>query len=59
MTARPYNTALFLLRCLQLGLHPSDLEYFEYGTVLDMIVESANDHEEYDTLATQADFDAF
>lgn len=59
MTARPYNTALFLLRCLQLGLHPSDLEYFEYGTVLDMIVEAANDNEEYDTLATQADFDAF
>ena len=59
MTARPFNTALFLVRCLQLGLHPSDLEYLEYGTIIDMIVETSNDNEEYDVMATQADFDAF
>lgn len=42
-----------------MGLHPSDLHYLEYGTVLDMMVEQGNDGEKYQYLATQEDFDRF
>ena len=42
-----------------MGLHPSDLLYLEYGTVLDMMVEQGNDGEKYQYLATQEDFDRF
>ena len=59
MTDRPYNTAVFLNRCLELGLHPSDLCLFEYGTILDMLIEKGNDNCEWNTLATQEDFDRF
>lgn len=39
----------------------SDLDYLDVGTVFDIMIESANDGEEYDTyrVATQADFDNF
>ena len=30
----------------------------EYGEIIDLMVESANDHEKYDYKATQADFDS-
>lgn len=50
---------LFLLRAVQMGLTISDLDGLEYGTVVDMMTESSNDGEEYSTLATQEDFDAF
>lgn len=53
------NTALFLLRCFQIGLSLSDLDVLEYRTVMDMIVESANDHAEYRQVASQEDFDRF
>jgi len=53
------NTALFLLRCIQIGLTLSDLDTLEHRTVMDMIVESANDKEEYMQLADQSDFDRF
>ncbi len=53
------TTTLYLLRCIQAGLHMSDLEQLSYGTVLDMFIESANDNVEYKQLATQADFDRF
>lgn len=58
-TDRPYTTGLFLLRCAQLGLSMSDLDYIDMGMVFDMIIESGNDSEEYDVIATQADFDRF
>ena len=48
-----------MLRCLQLGLRPSDLSLLEYGTVVDMLIERGNDDEEYDYVATQSDFDRF
>ena len=59
MTERPYTTALFVLRCVELGLSPSDLCNLEYGFVTDLLVEKANDAEEYDYVATQDDFDRF
>ena len=48
-----------MLRCTEIGLSPSDLCQLEYGLVLDMMVEKANDAEEYDYVATQEDFDRF
>jgi hypothetical protein len=53
------NLALFLLRAVQIGLRLEDLDCLEYGTVFDMITESANDGCEYREVATQEDFDRF
>lgn len=54
---RQWNTAVYFLRCKQIGLTLSELFCLEYGDVMDMQIEAANDHEQYDYLATQADFD--
>lgn len=51
--------ALFLLRAVQLGLTMPDLDRLEYGTIVDMMTESANDGCEYKQLASQEDFDKF
>lgn len=59
MTDRPYTTGLYMLRCTEMGLRPSDLAMLEYGAVVDMTIERGNDNEEYDYKATQADFDKF
>lgn len=53
------TTALFMLRCLQVGLSIDDLDKLEIGLVNDMFVEMANDHEDWETKATQSDFDKF
>lgn len=53
------NTSLFLLRAIQVGLSMNDLDNLDYGDVIDIIIESGNDHEEYAEVATQEDFDAF
>lgn len=53
------NTALFLLRCVQMGLRISELDMLNYGTVLDMMTESSNDEYEYQPVATQEDMDKF
>lgn len=53
------TTALFMLRCSQLGLRFQELKMMTIGMVIDMLIEQANDHCDYDVLATQADFDAF
>ncbi len=58
-TERPYTTGVFLLRCVQLGLSISDLDRLDIGMVYDLFIENANDGEEYDKIATQADFDNF
>ena len=59
MTERPYTTGLYMLRCLELGLRPSDLQYLEYGEVSDMLIERDNDEEKWQYVATQEDFDRF
>lgn len=55
------TTALFCLRCLQIGLSLSDLDLLSIGMVLDILTEHNNDYfeEETATNATQIDFDKF
>ena len=50
---------LFLLRCVQLGLSMGDLDLLTIGLVNDMFTERENDDCNYDSLATQEDFDFF
>ena len=54
------NTALYLLRCVQLGLSVADLELLDVGMIFDMFTESSNDSwKGWCQKATQADFDRF
>ena len=53
------TTALFILRAVQMGLALDDLDGLEYGTVVDMMIEQANDDCEYRQVATQDDYDRF
>ena len=53
------TTALFLLRAVQMGLTLDDLDGLEYGTVVDMMIETGNDDFTWQTVATQEDFDRF
>ncbi len=62
------TTALFHLRCLEIGLPIRDLELLTIGMVIDIWTESINDRADDtektgngDTVraATQADFDRF
>lgn len=59
MTERPYTTGLFMLRCAELGIRPSDLPYYTLGDIDDMLIERGNDAEQWDYIANQADFDRF
>ena len=63
-SSREINTALFLLRCLEVGLSLSDLDLLTIGMVLDIWTEKGNDGEKYETRAAvreanQHDFDVF
>lgn len=42
-----------------MGLKLDDLDGLEWGIVMDMMTESANDDFKYREVATQADFDRF
>ena len=46
-----------MLRAVQMGLTMDDLDGLEYGMVVDMMTENSNDDCEYNTVATQEDFD--
>lgn len=48
-----------MLRCLEMGVRPSELALFTYGEIIDMMTESSNDQEKYQQIATQEDFDRF
>ena len=48
-----------MLRCKELGLSVSELEEIDYGLVMDMMTEHANDDYKYPYKATQKDFDKF
>ena len=50
------TTPLFLLRCVQLGLSMSDLDFLTIGLVNDMFTERENDEYKYHMLADQSDF---
>jgi len=56
---REMTTPLLLLRCVQLGIHISELDLLTIGTVLDMYTELQRDDEPHDQLASQEDFDRF
>lgn len=53
------STALFLLRCTEVGLSMADLDDITVGMVNDMFVEKANDNYDWKELASQDDFDRF
>lgn len=53
------TTALFLLRCTEIGVSIGELDLLTIGMVLDMWTEKANDSVKYDKLASQAEFDKF
>lgn len=53
------TTALFVLRCLQIGLRLPDLDLIDEGMAYDMMVESGNDSAEYKVIATQEDMNRF
>ncbi len=59
MTDRPFNTAVYLLRCIELGLSVEELNMLDYGMVTDILTERGNDGCEYKYVATQEDFDRF
>lgn len=53
------TVALFLLRCVELGLSMSDLDELTVGMVNDMFTEKANDGYDWKDKANQSDFDRF
>lgn len=53
------TSALFLLRCTEIGLSMTDLDELSVGMVNDMFVEKSNDNYDWRELATQKDFDRF
>ena len=58
-TERPFTTALYVLRALEAGIRISDLDFFELGDIMDILVEHGNDGEHYDRLMTQEEMDRF
>lgn len=58
-TVREQTGSTYMLRCAELGLTREDLESMTMGMVYDMLIEKANDHEQYSYHATQEDFDRF
>ena len=58
-TVREETGATFMLRCAELGLSREDLADMTMGMVYDMLIERANDQEQYSIRATQEDFDRF
>ena len=53
------TTALFMLRCVQLGLSIQDLDLLTIGMVEEMMIESQNDNYPYKQLTSQSDMDKF
>lgn len=53
------TTALFMLRCKEIGLTFPETENITIGMVFDMLTERQNDEYKYPQKATQEDFDKF
>lgn len=56
------TTALFMLRCVQVGLSIRDLDLLTIGMVNEMFIESRNDEvteKAYHRIAGQVEFDNF
>ena len=58
-TVREPNIAIYMLRCVELGLNKDMLSMVTMGDVYDMCTEKLNDQEEYPKKATQDDIKAF
>ena len=57
-TVREPNIAIYMLRCVELGLNKDMLLEISIGDVYDMFTERMNDQEEYPKKATQEDIDS-
>ena len=53
------TTALFMLRCVELGLNIADLDLLTIGSVNDMFNEKSRDSMEWKEQASQSDFDKY
>ena len=53
------TTALFMLRCVGLGLNIADLDRLTIGSVKDMFNEKSRDSMEWREEASQGDMDKF
>lgn len=53
------TTALFLLRCLELGLSITDMDELTVGIVNDMFIEKQNDKYDWKEIASQEDMNKF
>ena len=53
------STALYTLRCLQVGLHMADLEQLSQGEIFDIFTEAQNDKYDYQEVTDQEDYDNF
>lgn len=58
-STREPTGAAFMLRCAELGLSDEALNNMTMGMIYDMLIEKANDHENYPIKATQDDIYAF
>lgn len=58
-SSREMTTALFLLRCVEIGISIRDLDLLTIGMVLDIWTEKGNDSVKYDRIAGQEEFDKF
>ena len=53
------TTALFLLRCVEIGISISELDLLTIGMVLDICTEKSIDTVKYSKVAGQVEFDKF
>lgn len=53
------TTALFLLRCIEIGISITELDLLTIGMVLDIWTEKGNDTATYQKIAGQSEFDRF
>ena len=53
------TTPLLMLRCVQLGIHISELDLLTIGTINDMYCEMQRDEEPHAQIASQDDMDRF
>lgn len=58
-TVRPQTLGIYLLRAAELGIRITDLGDYTLGEITDMIIEKANDYEEYPQQATSEDIKRF
>lgn len=59
VSTREPTGAAFMLRCAELGLSDEALNNMTMGMIYDMLIEKANDRENYPIKATQDDIYAF